>query len=175
MAKGNTYIQLTKEAITVHEISSVLIPGVFTLFCINLMFPMLGNFIVGNLSIGALIVFLLLSYGTGHFVQAVGSIIEKYIIRRIWGNVKILNPTKKVDSNMIVIYRNHKILCRGIATSLLILLVLAWINGKINISDLNGLIYSILIFLASICIFVYMRRFERREYGIIASRKKQNK
>lgn len=166
MEKINTYIQFTKEAITLHEISSIMLPGLFFLYCFNLIDPQIGNFTAKDLSIGALIVLLLLSYVVGHFVQGVGNLIETYIIERLWGDLRTQKMKHKVTPTMSKIYNNHKKLCRGIAAGLLLLLLLAVLFGTINLNSISGFIYSLLIALASISLFIYMRRFEGRQFGL---------
>jgi len=166
MEKINSYIQFTKEAITLHEISSILLPGLFFLYCFNIIDPQIGNFTAKDLSIGALIVLLLLSYVVGHFIQGVGNLIELYIIEWLWGNLRNKKAKHKVSPTMAKIYNNHKKLCRGIAASLFLLLLLMVLLGTINLISVSGFIYSLLLAFASISLFIYMRRFEARELGL---------
>ena len=155
-------IEDLKDIVKIHEINSVLVPGAVFLYGLNLIYPQIGNFISGNLSIGSIIVFLLLSYGVGYLIQSLGNLIELYIIIPIFGDLHKRESTRKVDEDMVVVFKNCKKLCRGVASSLLFLLVLALINGTF----VPFSVYSILLLLSSIALFWYMRRFNKRELGI---------
>jgi len=71
-------------------------------------------------------------------------------------------PAKEVAEDKVDIFKNCKKLCRGVASALLVLLGLAIINNILTVSN----IYSILIFISSIILFWYMRRFQKRELGL---------
>jgi hypothetical protein len=151
-----------QDALKIHEINSILIPGAVFLYGFNLIYPQLGNFTSSNLSIGSIGVFVILSYGAGHLVQGFGNLIELYLITPIFGDLTKAKVTKMVDKDKVDIFKNCKKLCRGVASALLILLGFALINDLLTISD----IYSVLLLISSIILFWYMRRFQKRELGI---------
>src|SRR5258708_38183272 len=104
-----------KEALKIHEFSATLVPGIFFLYGLNLVYSNLGNFVSNNISIGSFIVFILLSYGAGHFIQSLGNLIEIYIIEPILGDLKKLKSSKKVKSEFAVI--PLKLLCTSLPRS----------------------------------------------------------
>jgi len=151
-----------KELIKIHEINSILVPGVIFLYGLNLIYSQLGNFISNSISIGSLIIFLFLSYGAGYLLQGFGNLIELYIIIPLFGNLKKVESTKEVEDEKIAVFKNSKKICRGVASSFIFLLIFALINRTFNPIS----VYSILLLLLSIILFWYMRRFNKRELGI---------
>ncbi|HSX09425.1 MAG TPA: hypothetical protein VLF93_04695 [Candidatus Saccharimonadales bacterium] len=151
-----------KEAIKLHEINSVLIPGAIFFYGLNLIYRNLGNFFSSDISIGAIIIFLLLSYGAGNLVQGIGNLIELYLIEGIFGDLRKLKSNKKVEKDMLQVFKNRKKLCRGVASSLLILLILALINSIFSVIS----IYTFLFLVAIFSLFWYMRKFESNELGL---------
>jgi len=151
-----------RDAIQIHEINSIIVPGVVFLYGLNLIYSQLGSFTSGDLSIGSIIVFLFLAYGAGYLIQSIGNLIELYIVIPIFGDLRKREAKKTVSEDKITIFKNCKKLCRGTAAALLFLLGFALINGTFDPAS----IYSILLLLSSIVLFWYMRRFNRRELGI---------
>src|SRR5437762_3249433 len=143
MADFNLSAKEIKEYLTIHEISSLLIPGAVFVYGLNLIYAGIGNFTSNTISISTLVIFLLLSYGAGRFVQSIGDLIEVEIERYL-GDLKVQKSEKNVEDRFAKIFKNHKKLCRGLASSLFVLLILSWVNKTIPVVST----YSFLIILA---------------------------
>jgi len=57
-----------QDALKIHEINSILVPGAVFLYGLNLIYSQIGNFTSGNLSIGSIVMFVILAYGVGHLI-----------------------------------------------------------------------------------------------------------
>jgi hypothetical protein len=145
----------------IHEFSSMLVPGAVLLLGIFLIYSSSLRINLNSIDTSSLIIFLIISYGAGHVVQAFGNLVEVYIIEPLFGDLK----NKKIDkkNGKENIFKAHKKLNRGIASCLFILLVLGWFNHLLSLSNL---FITIVILLVIILEIWYMRRFEKREYNI---------